>query len=601
MKRAIPPAVLENHVANLGKTGSGKTSTAKLMIEQVVADNHRVVVFDPIKSDYWGLTSSADGKHAGLPFTILGGPRGHVPLHDGAGKAMAELVASGALPLSIMDMADFPPGGHQRFFIDFCQTLLKKIKGVVYFVIDEAHLFAPKEKGGVGNEMMSIHWFKTLATAGRSKGIRFIVVTQRTQALHNAVLGSCDTLYAHRLTLPADQLAVEKWLKTNADKAVADTIKDSLASLATGEAWMVSGEANIGAKRVQLPRIATYDNTTTPTGKGKEHRVTTASIDVDKLRETVGEAVAEAAANDPKALKEANKKLAADKAALQRQLDAAKAKPQAAATPVVDRAALDESYAAGLWDGLHSFVGLFKSVDDIHSRAIAVVSGIEKVIGNCQLAYDASPAHAHKPRNHQRVKIPKSGSAAVQRIAVDAPMRSEASGHKPVAARAPSPAMPKGDGSITGPQLQVLTALAWWERAANFAPTRAQVCAICKWKTTSGHIKNVASSLKTAGLVDYPNQGALALTEVGRSVAPTPDHNQTLLESARATLTGPQLLVFNALPKNGDAMTRNEVCAALGWEASSGHIKNIASSLKTLSFVKYPSQGSLAREDWLAE
>jgi DNA helicase HerA-like ATPase len=60
-------------------------------------------------------------------------------------------------------------------------------------VIEEAHEFAPKERAGIGAENMAIHWAKKLATAGRSKGIRLIVATQRVQALHNAVLGSCET------------------------------------------------------------------------------------------------------------------------------------------------------------------------------------------------------------------------------------------------------------------------------------------------------------------------------------------------------------------------------------------------------------------------
>jgi DNA helicase HerA-like ATPase len=220
VKHPIPPAILTQHLAVLGKTGSGKTSTAKLAIEQVVAEGARVCVLDPIKSDWWGLTSSANGKHAGLPFHILGGPRGHVPLHSSAGKAIGEIVASGALPLSIIDMADFEPGGQAKFFVDFAPTLIRKMRGVVYLVIEEAHLFAPKERSGVGAENLSIHWSKTLATAGRSKGIRLVVLSQRVQALHNAVLGSCDTLIAHRLTTPADQEPVVKWLKANTTKDV---------------------------------------------------------------------------------------------------------------------------------------------------------------------------------------------------------------------------------------------------------------------------------------------------------------------------------------------------------------------------------------------
>src|SRR6266404_1313800 len=239
----IPPGVLTQHVAILGKTGSGKTSTAKLCVEQVVASGARVCILDPIKSDWWGLTSSADGKRPGLPFQILGGDHGHAPLHASAGKAIGEVVASGALPLSIIDMADFEGCDHARFFVDFARTLFKRNRGVVYLVIEEAHIFAPKERSGIGAENLSIHWAKMLATGSRTKGIRLIVATQRTQALHNAVLGSCDTMIACRMTAPADQEPVVKWLKANTDRQTTEKVAASLSSLKTGTGWLCSGEA----------------------------------------------------------------------------------------------------------------------------------------------------------------------------------------------------------------------------------------------------------------------------------------------------------------------------------------------------------------------
>lgn len=158
MNFAFPRAVLEQHTAFLGKTGSGKTSTAKLAVEQIVCANPaaRVCVLDPIKSDWWGLTSSTDGKRAGLPFYILGGPRGHVPLHDSAGKAIGELVATGDLPLSIIDMADFNAGGLQKFFNDFAPALMKRMRGVVYLVMEEAHEFCLSED----TEILTRHGFK---------------------------------------------------------------------------------------------------------------------------------------------------------------------------------------------------------------------------------------------------------------------------------------------------------------------------------------------------------------------------------------------------------------------------------------------------------
>lgn len=299
---SIPTEALNQHIAIVGKTGSGKTSTEKLCAEQVVEAGFRVCVLDAIKSDWWGITSSASGKEPGLPFKILGGPRGHVPLHSSAGQVIGQLVGSGKLPLSIIDMADFEAGGLQRFFVEFAPALMRSARGVLYLVIEEAHEFAPKERAGIGAENLTIHWAKKLATAGRSKGIRLIVATQRIQSLHNAVLGSCETVIAHRLTTPADQEPIVKWLKANTDKQTQERVASSLSSLPTGTGWLCSGEARI-FERVAFPKFKTFDNTATPTGDGADVAVKTATVDHEELRALIGDAVREAEENDPKALK----------------------------------------------------------------------------------------------------------------------------------------------------------------------------------------------------------------------------------------------------------------------------------------------------------
>jgi DNA-binding PadR family transcriptional regulator len=64
----------------------------------------------------------------------------------------------------------------------------------------------------------------------------------------------------------------------------------------------VSGALQL--ERLQtFPRIQTYDNTATPTGDEQHQQVKTAPVDLDALAAKIGEAVAEAEANDPKKLK----------------------------------------------------------------------------------------------------------------------------------------------------------------------------------------------------------------------------------------------------------------------------------------------------------
>lgn len=563
MAHPIPSAALANHIAILGKTGSGKTSTEKLAVEQVVADGVRVCVLDPIKSDWWGVTSSADGKRPGLPFRILGGPRGHVPLHSGTGAVIGQLVGSGKLPLSIIDMADFEPGGLQRFFVDFAPALMKHARGVVYLVIEEAHEFAPKERAGIGAENLAIHWAKKLATAGRSKGIRLIVSTQRVQALHNAVLGSCETVITHRLTAPADQEPVIKWLKANTDKETQERVASSLSSLPTGTGWVCSGEAQIFEK-VGFPKFSTYDNTATPTGDGDEVAVKTAAVDQDELRSIIGEAVREAEANDPKALRAEIAKLTA---AL------AKAKP-AGPAPEAIKEAEARGYAHGMQSGRR--VALQDVARQLTAKFGVIVSDIhgaaETIVPNAALVHAAPLPMA------ATVRSPTSTVATPR-----------------VPAKQPS----DGDTSLTSPQRHLLAALAWWAIIGHAEPTRTQVAAIAQWKPSGSNLRNRLSELSNLGLVEYPRPGHVKLSPAGDAAAPMPDTSLSLIDSVKATLTAPQLTVFEALAAWDGEISRLELADKIGWQPGGSNIRNRLSELSALELVEYPSRGAVQLQPWV--
>lgn len=371
----IPDAVLSQHAAFLGMTGSGKTSTAKLLIERVAAEGARVCILDTIKADWWGITSSASGERPGLPFKIIGGQHGHAPLHPNMGKVIGELVGRGTLPLSIIDMEDFDEGEPQKFFVDFARALFKSARGVVYLVIEEAHEIAPKERAGFGHENKAIYWAKKLATAARKKGVRLIVLTQRVQALHNAVLGSCSTIVAHRITLPADKKPIEDWLKANVDKDTREKIAGSLSSLPTGTGWICSGEAQI-TRLVQFPKISTFDNTATPTGDGHDHEVATAPVDITELRTILGEAVQEADARDPNRIP-----------GLLAEIE--RLKQQALTVPPEDTGAIETAFEAGKEEGkrvtLHAVhagaTAMFETaLRDLRDKAAPLIAAIEATI-----------------------------------------------------------------------------------------------------------------------------------------------------------------------------------------------------------------------------
>ncbi|CAB4167931.1 Helicase HerA, central domain containing protein [uncultured Caudovirales phage] len=583
MKFPLPDAALAQHVAFLGKTGAGKSTTVKGAVEHIVRTmpGARVCILDPIKSDWWGLTSSADGKHPGLPFHILGGPRGHVPLHASAGKAIGELVGSGALPLSIIDMADFPPGGLSQFFNDFAPALMRSATGVIYLILEEAHEFAPKERAGVGAETMAIYHAKKLATAGRSKGIRLMVLTQRTQALHNAILGSCDTMVAHRLTAPADQGPVKDWLKAQFDKATFERVAGSLASLPTGSAWVCSGEAQL-AQLVAFPRIATFDNSATPAIGGQAREVATAPVDKERLRAIIGTAVQEAEANDPKAL---HKRI--------RELEAEAAK-KAAAGPMVDPSVLEAAQQAGYRDGyrtgrMHAF-----------GRAEGDLVAIDRALADLRMGWTAEK-NGPLPEGFGANSKEPPGRASAARAETSPRQNAHSTGTSSAHRTTSLPAGPKSstlaDG-LTRPQQRILDALAWLRSVRIARADKAQLAIMADQSPTSGSYMGALAAMLKLGLITYPAAGVVEITEAGAdkaNAAQTPPTTAGLHASLERKLPAPQWKTLRAIIDVYPAsISKSDLAATTGQSPTSGSYMGNLAALNKIGFVSYPSPGQVA-------
>jgi hypothetical protein len=515
-------------------------------VEQVVAEGARVCVLDPIKSDWWGLTSSADGKRPGLPFKILGGPHGHVPLHASAGKAVGEVVAAGSLPLSIIDMADFNPGGQAQFFNDFAPVLMRKMKGVLYLVLEEAHEFAPKERSGVGAENMLIHWAKKLATAGRSKGIRLILITQRTQSLHNALLGSCDKMIAHRMTAPADQEPIIKWLKANTSREMTERVASSMSSLPTGSGWICSGEAKL-FELVKFPRIKTYDNSATPTGDDALDQVKTAPVDTAALAALIGEAVKLAEGNDPAKLK-------ARIAELERQLN----RPREA---IVDVKALDAKFAEGYncaWDAFAKSTEA--ASDDLLVKVDAFLESLTVL--------------------RKRLKETGTPPAPSTRFSITTPKRWWQQDGVFVEAKNMKTA--NGASKLSKAAQKILAVLSQFPEGCE----KGKLTLLTGY-SYSGSFQNALSELRTAGCIEGDNNSVMRITGEGMSYGPFPalPEGEALVQY---WVTNPRFskaarLILEHL-STGRPKTAEQLCEATGYSYS-GSFQNALSELRTAGVI----------------
>jgi uncharacterized protein len=336
----IPEEALQQHIAVLGKTGSGKTFAIKGIVEHLLDRGRRVGVVDPTGA-WWGLRSSRDGAGPGFPVLVLGGDHGDLPLPALGGAAVARLLSEQGVNL-VADTSALTVGERTRWFFDFASTLYRVNRSPLNLVLDEAHNFAPQMGGRSMGDLdigKMLHAANTLASGGRSRGIRLAMITQRPQKLHKDALTSADTLIAMRVLAPQDRSAVEDWIKGCGDTAQGKAVLSSLATLQRGEGWVWYPEGGF-LQRMSFPAIRTFDSSATPVDGGTVAAPRAAAdIDLTEIREALADAVKEAEANDPKALRAQVKALEAELA------DARAGKP--AAEIAVDEAALEESEGRG--------------------------------------------------------------------------------------------------------------------------------------------------------------------------------------------------------------------------------------------------------------
>lgn len=72
----LPAELAGRRTAVFGISGSGKSNTATVLIENLLHAGEQVVLVDP-KGEGWGLLSTAAGKPSNLPIVVFGEPNGH--------------------------------------------------------------------------------------------------------------------------------------------------------------------------------------------------------------------------------------------------------------------------------------------------------------------------------------------------------------------------------------------------------------------------------------------------------------------------------------------------------------------------------------------
>ncbi len=256
----LPPSALDERLAIVGTSGSGKTYAAKGLIERVMAGGGRVCVVDPL-GVWWGLGKGADGAAPPFPVAVFGGLHADVPLDPGMGASLGRLVGAHAMAC-VVDVSDFGSAAARRAFMTaFTEALYAANTEPLHLVLDEADLWAPQRTQPDGLDLLGR--VEEIVRRGRVRGFVPWLITQRPAVLHKDVLSQADVLVSMKLTSSQDRAAVGRWIEGQADRAEGRRILGALPRLARGEGWVWAPGERVLA-RVAFPRILTLDSSQTP-------------------------------------------------------------------------------------------------------------------------------------------------------------------------------------------------------------------------------------------------------------------------------------------------------------------------------------------------
>jgi len=258
--RLLGSTALDQRIACVGTTGSGKTYALKGLVERLLALGHRACIIDPL-GVWWGLRAAADGGAGPFDLRVFGGRHADVPLNEHQGAALGRLVATRDLSC-VVDLSELgSKAARRRFMQDFLAALYEANSEPLTLVLDEADLFAPQRPQPDGMALYGL--VDEIVRRGRVRGFIPWLITQRPAVLAKDVLSQADILLALKLTSAQDRNAIGAWIEGQADRAQEKAVLAALPGLQRGEAFLWAPGLEL-LERVAVPPILTFDSSRTP-------------------------------------------------------------------------------------------------------------------------------------------------------------------------------------------------------------------------------------------------------------------------------------------------------------------------------------------------
>jgi hypothetical protein len=230
-----------------GKSGSGKSNTASVVVEKLLSANFPVLVVDT-DGEYYGLKEQFEILHVGADEEC------DIQVSPEHAEKIASLALEQNVPI-ILDVSGYLDESEAKsLLLQTTRHLFakeKKLKKPFLMLVEECHEYIPEGGGMDETGKMLIK----VGKRGRKHGLGIVGISQRPADVKKDFITQCDWLVWHRLTWRNDTKVVKRIL----GKEYSDAIED----MGDGEGFLVTDWSE-SIRRVQFRRKTTFDAGATP-------------------------------------------------------------------------------------------------------------------------------------------------------------------------------------------------------------------------------------------------------------------------------------------------------------------------------------------------
>jgi len=230
-----------------GKSGSGKSNTASVVIENLLSNGLPVMIVDT-DGEYYGLKEAYEILHAGADDEC------DIVVSPEHAEKLATLALEQNVPI-ILDVSGYlEESVANELLLEVTKHLFakeKRLKKPFLLVVEECHEYIPEGGGMDETGKMLIK----VGKRGRKHGLGIVGISQRPADVKKDFITQCDWLCWHRLTWDNDTKVVGRILGSTYASAVED--------LRDGEAFLMT-DWDESIRRIQFHRKQTFDAGATP-------------------------------------------------------------------------------------------------------------------------------------------------------------------------------------------------------------------------------------------------------------------------------------------------------------------------------------------------